>query len=96
MDSIKNAFGYGAQSGHEPLSGETGQGTASQPYDAGNVAGMLLQSANSYQFSDIGILTVLAVKVNQELQLPTAPVPTLQEPPNTTLEPETMVKGLLK
>ena len=39
MDSIKNAFGYGAQSGQEPISGQTGQGTADQPYDAGNMAG---------------------------------------------------------
>ncbi|KAL8874437.1 MAG: hypothetical protein Q9174_000230 [Haloplaca sp. 1 TL-2023] len=39
MDSIKKSFGYGAQSGQEPMSGETGQGTADQPYDAGNVAG---------------------------------------------------------
>ncbi|KAL8912716.1 MAG: hypothetical protein Q9171_002349 [Xanthocarpia ochracea] len=32
-------MGYGAQSGQEPLSGQRGQGTASEPYDAGNVAG---------------------------------------------------------
>ncbi|KAI4258626.1 MAG: hypothetical protein LQ352_001161 [Teloschistes flavicans] len=32
-------MGYGAQSGQEPISGETGNGTASQPYDSGNVEG---------------------------------------------------------
>ncbi len=42
MDALRNAMGYGAQSGQEPLSGQAGQGTASEPYDAGNVAGMLL------------------------------------------------------
>ena len=44
MDALRNAMGYGAQSGQEPLSGQTGQGTASEPYDAGNVAGILLYS----------------------------------------------------
>ncbi|KAL8929657.1 MAG: hypothetical protein Q9172_000336 [Xanthocarpia lactea] len=39
MDALRNAMGYGAQSGQEPLSGQTGQGTASEPYDAGNAAG---------------------------------------------------------
>ncbi|KAL8662624.1 MAG: hypothetical protein Q9202_004582 [Teloschistes flavicans] len=39
MNSIKSAMGYGAQSGQEPISGETGNGTASQPYDSGNVEG---------------------------------------------------------
>ncbi|KAL8945858.1 MAG: hypothetical protein Q9222_007660 [Ikaeria aurantiellina] len=39
MDSIKSAFGYGAQSGQEPISGETGKGTTNEPYDSGNVAG---------------------------------------------------------
>ncbi|KAL8826006.1 MAG: hypothetical protein Q9170_007576 [Blastenia crenularia] len=39
MDSLRNALGYGAQSGQEPISGETGKGTVDQPYDAGNVAG---------------------------------------------------------
>ncbi|KAL8671284.1 MAG: hypothetical protein Q9168_004224 [Polycauliona sp. 1 TL-2023] len=39
MDSIRNAMGYGAQSGQEPLSGQTGQGTVDQPYDSGNIAG---------------------------------------------------------
>ncbi|KAL8701110.1 MAG: hypothetical protein Q9224_000645 [Gallowayella concinna] len=39
MDSARNAIGYGAQSGQEPLSGQTGQGTANEPYDAGNLAG---------------------------------------------------------
>lgn len=38
MESIKNALGYGTQSGQEPISGEIGKGTADQPYDAGNVA----------------------------------------------------------
>ncbi|KAI4201859.1 MAG: hypothetical protein LQ346_002063 [Caloplaca aetnensis] len=39
MDYIKSSLGYGAQSGQEPISGETGKGTPDQPYDAGNVAG---------------------------------------------------------
>ncbi|KAI4266103.1 MAG: hypothetical protein L6R38_008956 [Xanthoria sp. 2 TBL-2021] len=39
MDSVRNAMGYGAQSGQEPLSGQTGQGTVDDPYDSGNVAG---------------------------------------------------------
>ncbi|KAL8894053.1 MAG: hypothetical protein Q9192_004660, partial [Flavoplaca navasiana] len=39
MESIRNAMGYGAQSGQEPLSGQTGQGTADEPYDSGNLAG---------------------------------------------------------
>ncbi|KAL8802087.1 MAG: hypothetical protein Q9182_004031 [Xanthomendoza sp. 2 TL-2023] len=39
MDIAKNAMGYGAQSGQEPLSGQTGQGTANDPYDSGNIAG---------------------------------------------------------
>ncbi|KAI4112152.1 MAG: hypothetical protein LQ339_000160 [Xanthoria mediterranea] len=39
MDSVRNAMGYGAQSGQEPLSGQTGQGTIDEPYDAGNIAG---------------------------------------------------------
>ncbi|KAI4228686.1 MAG: hypothetical protein L6R36_001454 [Xanthoria steineri] len=39
MDSVRNAMGYGAQSGQEPLSGQTGQGTIDEPYDAGNTAG---------------------------------------------------------
>ncbi|KAL8808937.1 MAG: hypothetical protein Q9200_003870 [Gallowayella weberi] len=39
MDTARNAMGYGAQSGQEPLSGQTGQGTMNDPYDAGNLAG---------------------------------------------------------
>ncbi|KAL8841260.1 MAG: hypothetical protein Q9176_003353 [Flavoplaca citrina] len=39
MESIKNAMGYGTQSGQQPLSGQTGQGTADEPYDSGNLAG---------------------------------------------------------
>ncbi|KAI4277469.1 MAG: hypothetical protein LQ337_001742 [Flavoplaca oasis] len=39
MESIRNAMGYGVQSGQEPLSGQTGQGTADEPYDSGNLAG---------------------------------------------------------
>ena len=34
-------MGFGAQSGQEPLSGQTGQGTADEPYDSGNLAGTL-------------------------------------------------------
>lgn len=41
MQSIKNAIlGSGeTQSGTEPVSGQTGSGTAAEPYDAGNEAG---------------------------------------------------------
>jgi len=42
MESIKNAIGLGSgqvQSGQEPVSGETGSGTVSEPYDAGNATG---------------------------------------------------------
>ncbi|KAL8938460.1 MAG: hypothetical protein Q9216_003888 [Gyalolechia sp. 2 TL-2023] len=45
MESLKNALGYGSQSGQEPISGEVGKGTADQPYDAGNVAGQSGASA---------------------------------------------------
>ncbi|KAI4168407.1 MAG: hypothetical protein LQ343_006416 [Gyalolechia ehrenbergii] len=45
MESLKNALGYGSQSGQEPISGEIGKGTADQPYDAGNVAGQSGASA---------------------------------------------------
>ncbi|KAL8718336.1 MAG: hypothetical protein Q9225_004515 [Loekoesia sp. 1 TL-2023] len=46
MESIKNALGYGSQSGQEPLSGETGKGTPDQPYDSGNVPGQSGASAS--------------------------------------------------
>ncbi|KAL9593872.1 MAG: hypothetical protein Q9219_007339 [cf. Caloplaca sp. 3 TL-2023] len=46
MESIKSALGYGSQSGQEPVSGETGKGTADQPYDAGNVEGQSGASAS--------------------------------------------------
>ncbi|KAL8758649.1 MAG: hypothetical protein Q9199_001327 [Rusavskia elegans] len=39
MDSIRNAMSYRAQSGQEPLSGQTGRGTVDEPYDSGNLAG---------------------------------------------------------
>ncbi|MCJ1259146.1 hypothetical protein MMC24_006981 [Lignoscripta atroalba] len=43
MQSIKNAVFGGSsdttQSGQEPVSGQTGSGTTSQPYDGGNVGG---------------------------------------------------------
>ena len=42
MEAIKNAIGLGSsqvQSGQEPVSGETGSGTASKPYDGGNANG---------------------------------------------------------
>lgn len=42
MEAIKNAVGLGSsqvQSGQEPVSGETGRGTISDPYDAGNATG---------------------------------------------------------
>lgn len=41
MDYIKSSLGYGSQSGQEPIAGEVGKGTADQPYDAGNTAGMM-------------------------------------------------------
>ena len=41
MQTIKNAvFGSSEpKAGEEPVSGETGTGTATEPYDAGNIAG---------------------------------------------------------
>jgi hypothetical protein len=41
MESIKNAVGLGTekqqqQQGREPVNGETGAGTAGEPYDQGN------------------------------------------------------------
>lgn len=38
MQSIKNAVGLGSdeQQGREPVNGETGAGTAGEPYDQGN------------------------------------------------------------
>ena len=39
METIKNALGYGSQSGEEPASAETGKGTIEEPYDAGNAPG---------------------------------------------------------
>ena len=41
MQSIKNAvFGSSEpKAGEEPVSGETGTGTATEPYDAGNATG---------------------------------------------------------
>jgi hypothetical protein len=41
MQSIKNAIGLGAeeQQGREPVNGETGAGTAGEPYDRGNSGG---------------------------------------------------------
>ena len=52
MDSLKAATDLAnkLQSGEEPISGEQGKGTASQPYDQGNAEGkdvLLYQSAIS-------------------------------------------------
>jgi len=54
METITNAanaaskavFGDGSsgQSGQEPVSGQTGRGTASEPYDGGNTMGNVSQS----------------------------------------------------
>lgn len=41
------------KSGEEPVSGETGQGTATDPYDAGNMEGM---GSLSYFISALHIL----------------------------------------
>lgn len=40
-DKVKSTLGTNpeSQSGTEPLSGETGQGSAGEPYDQGNAAG---------------------------------------------------------
>lgn len=42
MEKIKDAIGFGSkfQEGQEPVSGEQGAGTATEPYDAGNREGM--------------------------------------------------------
>ena len=39
MDKVKGAIGLGKadkESGEEPVSGETGEGTTAEPFDAGN------------------------------------------------------------
>ncbi len=60
MESITNAAsaaskavfgGSSGQSGQEPVSGQTGRGTASEPYDAGNTMGNF-SSANRTVFCD--------------------------------------------
>lgn len=46
METIKSVLGYGSvesQSGEEPLSGQTGAGTAAEPYDGGNATGEYLR-----------------------------------------------------
>jgi len=47
MEKIKDAIGLGAtgREGQEPVSGEQGAGTATEPYDAGNREGTILHSA---------------------------------------------------
>jgi hypothetical protein len=47
MESIKNAVGLGTdkqeqKQGREPVNGETGAGTAGEPYDQGNSGGKSL------------------------------------------------------
>ena len=42
METIKSGLGLNSnndQEGTEPLSGETGKGTSTEPYDQGNTAG---------------------------------------------------------
>lgn len=81
MDYIKSSLGYGSQSGQEPISGETGKGTPDQPYDAGNVAGIVpSRNIRSRQRAD------LMGKVNLELQQLRLQVPTLLELLNMILE----------
>jgi hypothetical protein len=40
MDTVKSAVGLGKkeEAGEEPVSGEKGEGTTAQPFDAGNSA----------------------------------------------------------
>lgn len=44
METLKSVIGLGSKSstqeGQEPVSGVQGQGTAGEPYDAGNTVGM--------------------------------------------------------
>lgn len=45
MQSIKSAIGIGPKADEtEPVSGETGAGTAAEPYDAGNAEGEYIAS----------------------------------------------------
>ena len=54
MQSIKNAIGLGTeeQQGREPVNGETGAGTAGEPYDQGNSGGK--SSHHHFQVSSDG------------------------------------------
>ena len=59
MEAIKNALGFGAtttQTGVEPVSGKTGAGTATEPYDAGNAEGEIyfLPNVKTKGLGDVG------------------------------------------
>ena len=59
MEAIKNAIGSGSsqvQSGQEPISGQTGRGTASEPYDAGNATGKPLLGTTSNTWFGLELL----------------------------------------
>lgn len=67
MESINNAAsaasravfgGSSGQSGQEPVSGQTGRGTASEPYDAGNTMGKV-SPVNHTAFFGLSSVTAL-------------------------------------
>ena len=46
METVKSGLGLtskSSQEGIEPVSGETGQGTSTEPYDQGNAAGEIFR-----------------------------------------------------
>ena len=50
MEAVKSGLGLASknsQEGTEPLSGETGKGTSTEPYDQGNTAGELFLSISA-------------------------------------------------
>ncbi|KAL8789486.1 MAG: hypothetical protein Q9213_001099 [Squamulea squamosa] len=56
VDKAKNALGMSseAQSGTEPVNGETGDGTVGQPYDQGNKEGQSGTASNEFGGEGIG------------------------------------------
>lgn len=51
METIKTALGFGSAESQEPVSGQTGAGTATDPYDAGNASEYLCHSKDLLQVS---------------------------------------------
>lgn len=73
MQSIKNAVGLGGveQQGREPVNGETGAGTAGEPYDQGNSGGKSSRHEHGVVRRKLTVSQILA-KVAKRLSSPTA------------------------